>query len=344
MMKYNSILLFLLLAVTTGCTETETVITDLYPSQQQFVKLYADSLGVNLTKELLPEGSNAQLTVKGFSIYGDEFYCTNFISKRVEIFDSKTLQYKGTIIDEESNMESMDVYADDKYIYVSGKENPRSQVSVYDRQTKAYVCRLGNGYWWSGLVHSLSIASSDKYIFVRDKSDVIRVFLKSEIGPGKSLNTYCHLYNDKVYIYDNTAYNDMMVMDSTLYAVNIQNKMIYTYNTNVDYERNVTADYQSRFNYADNQVPQAIASNAQYLFVATKNGSTARINIYQRDSTEIALEKPNFVISSLSGTPISDIHAIATKGDTLFLNTNEKQVTTTLLKKRFFDKITETPQ
>lgn len=340
MMKFNSIILIILLAVTSSCTDTEFITNNIQAEQKQYVKLYADSLGTNLTNDLLPAG-NEKLTVKGIAIYGDELYCTNFDRKRVEIFDLKTLQYKSSIIDEESNMESMDVYADDKYIYVTGKENPRSQVSVYDRLTKAYICRLGNGFWWSILVHSFSVASTDKYIYVRDKGD-IKVFLKSEIGQGKSLNTYCKLDIDKDYIYRSDVYHDMTVMDSTLFVVNIQTKTIYMYDTRADYERNSQVPYVSKFTYSDNQSPQAIAYNAKYLFIATKTSSSARINIYNRNNATIDLAKPAFIIPNVSGNSISNIHSLAAKGDTVFINSNEEQVTSLLLKESIIEEAIET--
>ncbi len=344
-MNFYFIIFTLFLFATSACTKIniETKTTNLYPKQEQFVNLYADSLGVEFMKESLPPGMDKGFNVKGIIAYGNELFCTNLFAKRIDIFDIKTLKYKESIIDPDTKMFSRDVYVDNQYIYVTGLSDPRCQVSIYDRQTKEYICRLGTGLWWGNrpLVHPICVAASDIYIFVREQGNNIKVFLKSDIDMGKSSASYCSLNIDGQAVLNTDDY-DMSVVDSTLYVINIKNKTIYTYSGNADYEKDNEAPYKSKFTYSDNQSPKAIASNSQYIFIAT-NASFAKINIYERGQEEIDLAKPNFIISSISGTDIDRINFIAAKGDTLFINQNDQKITAIHLKTRFYDEIIDTP-
>ena len=342
-MRIYYIISILLAFSTSSCSKinTETVITDLHPTQLPFINLYADSLGIEFTKESLPSGMNEGFSVKGTIVYEDELFCTNLSAKRIDIFDARTLKYKESIID--TKMFSKDVYADDKYIYVTGLSSPRCQVSVYDRQTKEYICRLGTGSWWGNkpLVHPICVAASEKYAFVRDQGTDIKVFLKSEIGKNKSILSYCRLNIDGQQV-SNTDDYDMSVIDSTLYVINLKNKTIYTYSVNIDYEKDREILYESKFTYPDNQSPKAIAASDKYMFIAT-NASFARINIYKRGEEKVNLAKPNFIVSSISGANINRIDFIAAKGDTLFINPNGQRVTAVHLKTRYYDETTDIP-
>ena len=340
-MKIINILFFVILATITSCSkiEIQTVVTDIYPIQVQFSKQYADSLGAEITKDCLPLELSGVFSVKGTSIYGDELFCANYSAKRIDIFDANTFKYKESIIDPSAPILSRDVYADDKYIYITGISNPRCQISIYDRITKKFICRLGNGSWAGAIVHAISVASSDKYVFVRDQSNKIKVFLKSDIAAGKSLGIYCYLNIDGQSVQSIDEY-DMCVLDSILYAINIKNKTIYRYHTNTDYKKNEEVAYNSKFVYADASYPRSVAFSDKYLFIAT-NSSSAKINAYcrGRDQAEIDLAKPKFTISSLSGTTIARIDYIAAKGDTLFITPNDQKVTMAQIKIRYYDEI-----
>ena len=119
-MNFYFIIFTLFLFATSACTKIniETKTTNLYPKQEQFVNLYADSLGVEFMKESLPPGMDKGFNVKGIIAYGNELFCTNLFAKRIDIFDIKTLKYKESIIDPDTKMFSRDVYVDNQYIYV----------------------------------------------------------------------------------------------------------------------------------------------------------------------------------------------------------------------------------
>ena len=336
-MRYKHILVIVILAITSSCSkvETQTIITDIYPTQEQFTKEYLHGLDVELTSESLPADLNKIFNVKGTAIYGDELFCANYSARRIDIFDANTFKYKESIIDAGANILSRDVYADDKYIYITGISAPRCQVSIYDRLTKKYICRLGNGSWAGPVVHAICVASSGKYVFVRDQGNKVKVFLKSEIGQGKSIGVHSYLNIDGQSVMNTDEY-DMCVVDSVLYAVNIKNKAIYTYHVNTDCKKNTETAYNSKLIYSDAQSPRAIASSDKYLFIAT-NASSAIIHAYIRGKGEINLDKPKFSLSSITGNAFTRIEYIAAKGDTLFINQNDKKVTLAQIKINIYD-------
>lgn len=342
-MKINYFLFIIILATASSCTKTEiqTIITDLYPTQEQFEKQYADSIGVELTKESLPSNLNTTFNVKGTAIYGDELFCANYAAKRIDIFDANTFKYKESITDVGTPILSRDVYVDDKYIYITGISAPRCQVSIYDRLTKEYICRLGNGSWAGPIVHAICVASSKKYVFVRDQGDKIKVFLKSEIEKDKSIGIHSYLNIDGQSAHNSDEY-DMCVVDAILYAVNIKNKTIYTYHQDTEYKKNTEEAYNAKLTFPNGRAPRAIASSDKYIFIAT-NASSAIIHAYNRGEGEIDLAKPQFNISSISGNPIAKINYIAAKGDTLFINPNDQKVTIAQIKTRLYDQIEDIP-
>lgn len=325
-----------------SCSETNVIMETVnQPTDTiRYTTLYAEELTPILTNQSLPVDINNNFNVQGISVNANELFCANVSGQRVDVFDASTLQYKESFAEK---MICRDVFADDQYIYVTGLSNPRCQVSVYDRQSKEYICRLGNGSYSGPLTHPISVIANDKYIFVRDQDTVIQIFLRDEITSGKSLGVYCRLNIEKSQAM-NTENYDFGIFKSMLYAMNNKNSTVYMYDLSKDLERNVEHPFTAKFKYADNQQPFAFSASDKYLFIGTKTGNTAQLNVYKQDMANLTdLDNTFATISTIKVEPINHILSLGAKGDTLLIATGKQSIIPLKIKERYYDIITPRP-
>ncbi|MEG0580321.1 MAG: hypothetical protein RR490_10435, partial [Niameybacter sp.] len=325
-----------------SCSKTDVIMKTVnQPTDTiRYTTLYAEELTPTLTHQSLPTGINNSFNVQSISVSKNELFCANINAQRVDVFEANTLQYK------ESFAESMicrDVFADEQYIFVTGLSNPRCQVSVYDRQSKEYICRLGNGSYSGPLTHPISVIANDKYIFVRDQSTVIKVFLRKEIASGKNLNVYCRLNIEKSQAM-NTENYDFGIFKYMLYAVNNKNSTIYMYDLSKGLERNIEHPFAAKFKYADSQQPFAFSASDKYLFIGTKIGNKAQLNVYKQDMDNLAdLGNTFATISTIKTEPINHILSLGAKGDTLLIATGKQSIIPLRIKERYYNIVTPKP-
>lgn len=338
-MKFKTVYILLLLPILScACSETKTEIETI----TEFIDQPTDTLhhiGVSvvqldkkLTADLLPE-DRRPFNIHGIYTHRGELFCSNFDAKRVDIFSMDGLEYKGSFAE---GMGAKDLFADDRYIFVTGLSNPTCQVSVYDRVTRDYICRLGNGSWGGPLTHPIGVAANDRYVFVRDQSEIIKVFLRSEIASGKSLSRHCTLNIDKSQAWNNENFS-FGIAGNVLYALDNRSNTIYTYNVGQDFEKGKEYPYTAKLRYADNRKPMAFAATGKYIFI----GSPYKLHVYKQDEEAITnLDETLSVITSLGGKSIENILSLAASGDTLLMSTGRGAIIPLLIKEQCYDIIT----
>ena len=92
------------------------------------------------------------------------------------------MTYSHTIYANESGrtLNSRDVCVSDSLLFVTSG-NP-SQVSVYNRFTEEYLCRLGDGSTSGSVQQANSVAVDSNFVYVRDQSELLKLFDRKEIN------------------------------------------------------------------------------------------------------------------------------------------------------------------
>lgn len=325
-------------------TVTETV-TEVVEVEQEtdtlhHVALYTDALSPQaLTAGMLPEDMRT-FAIEGVYAAEGELFCANFDAKRVDIFSLPALEYTGSIA---QGLTTRSVFADADFIYVTGQTAPQCHVAVYDRRTREYVTRLGNGDWqYAGcLVHPSGVAADSRYIYVRHEAGSVKVYERNQIVPGKKeVWEYCYLSVDGTWgKYQNN--HNFTVDGDVLYLPNTYNNTVYLYDISGELEKNKTYDPMTRLKYENGQTPWAFAATEKYYLVGTRQGGTSRINAYVRGEGPLqSIENPISVLTLAGRENLGTVYSMTTRGDSLFISSDRKQVFATLLKERCYDVIT----
>lgn len=281
-------------------------------------------------KDLHPE---AAFGVKGIYLYNNELFCSNIQAKQVDVFDIQTNKFKYSIIDSEARMNSKDVFADEKHLFVAGISNPRSQVSVYDVKTKEYICKLGTGFWQNGITHAISVAASKKYILVRDQNRNIKVFNRNEISKAATLSVWATLDVENEWIRNDENY-DMAINDEMLYVASNRNKAIYVFNLSQEISKNSKVAFDKKIQFSSNDQPIAIAFSEKNMFVSVKS-TTAKILMFDKNPTDFS--EPIADFSDFSNGRVQIITSLVAHDNKLYLNTNRNSIEIYKIEKTTYD-------
>lgn len=306
-----------------------------------YIEYYAElAEGRVITQSSLPDISSA-FDPLGICVSGDSLYVANWPARTIELFDIRSLEHLATLVDKSNStpLNSRDVCVSDSLLLVPGI-NP-SQVSVYNRFTGTYLCRLGNGSWAGALTHANSIAADRHFVYVRDQSENIKVFRISDIHTAS--NNQANL--DAAYrlpvpgaVWNSDDY-DMLALDNKLYAVNNQDKTLYVYVYDPFNDDFISYTYS----YENGATPYGITASSEYVFVSTQGNVSAIYGYILNSFVDTPqLDEPLFAIpyknKTYNGQPLENIHFMAAKGDSLFIRQNNR-ILQMNIKERHFDLI-----
>lgn len=328
-----------------SCNKEKIVINDVPQSTDTItvVERYAEALWQPIDRNTLPSDA-AGFNPLGFCISGDTLYISNWTARTIEVYDAKNMTYSHTIYANESGrtLNSRDVCVSDSLLFVTSG-NP-SQVSVYNRFTEEYLCRLGDGSTSGSVQQANSVAVDSNFVYVRDQSELLKLFDRKEINEAiakKQKNVspkYKYSIPSSVSISQDY---DMQAVDGYLLAANNMDKTLYVYSCDAD-----TSLYEVKsLKYTDNTIPYGIAASEKYIFISTE-GVSAGIHAYNRKSFfELDnLDEPEYTLNYTEVVGLDNalefVHFMDFSNDsTLFVRQNGK-IQPLLLRERHYHIIT----
>lgn len=342
--KYLLFLLPVVLTVWTACDQEmdpNYIIDDvLQPTDTlTYTDYYAEAMSEWIDKNRLPDSADV-FSPLGLCVTGDTLYVANWSARTIEVFDARTLEYRHTIVDKSNaqQLNSRNVYVSDSLLFIPGI-NP-SQVSVYNRFSEKYLCRLGNGSWQGALVHANSVAADSHFVYVRDQSAEIKVFTRANIQKAVESGNLQVNTSFKMPIAEvawNGSNYSMLALGGKLFAANNPDKTLYVYTCNPE-DNSYTVE---KYTFSDGSVPYGIAASDQYVFISTQ-GASAAIQGYDRAAflSNPQLDSPLFSLSysQIVGmdTALEAVHFMTVSGDRIFVRQSDK-ILPLQLKEQEFD-------
>lgn len=324
-MKCKTIIPSFLLAVCfLGCSAEDDAPTLSLP--EDYGNTSYPYLYLKESKCLPVEGSGE--TVR--AVYADKglLYVIDKTARQVEVYSLADLS-KQSITYGNAELDCCGGYACDSLVFVTSTNNP-CQVSVFNRSTGAYVCRLGDGTWWGPLAHPYSVAANSKYVFVWNQgAPAVKVFNRTQIKQGASLQMWASLDTEDVEGYNNQYSSLTVDGDTCLYVLSGDrgNSMFVYYLPN-EINKGDKLKIERKSTLANGK-PYGLAFGDQYVYASVVNNGNDQLRIFNRKefATHPDLNFPLFSYDKLpDGTLFKFNRNIAAQGDTIYLPQNQNKI------------------